>query len=317
MYGNHLADRVCMGDYQSVDLVAEDVRSLTFTAEEVMELVTALPIWYWANEKGGPTLKNFDDIREAHAQKTYLEGRDIRRAMEGREKKWATRSVVLGAEAAELPLRTRGDQARLVRIAWDYTMHGGTRARYGMAGDNSCQICGGEDSAEHWMAQCPGNWPTANRHATRLRIQAMIDEIPATEALEKEFAESLCWLVEEAPGSGMHRMGLYLRAVVEAVFNRLGVQVLDAATIRQLRKRAVDMTKIWIEGVLCEHCYKQDGKEKLQYNMHFQAMKKRQKEKRNEAEKQAKLRKEKALALAVVKRRDVITEYFQMAKRDI
>ena len=81
MYRNHIADRVCMGDYKSVDEVAGDVKSLTFDVKEIMMLITERPIWYWATMDGQPTLKNFDDIRAADAERTYLEGRDLRRSI--------------------------------------------------------------------------------------------------------------------------------------------------------------------------------------------------------------------------------------------
>ena len=127
---------------------------LTFDVREVLQLVTEQPLWFWRTENGDPTLKSFDEIHASHAQKAYLEGRDLRRGMRGLERKWATRTMSFGAEAAELHLRTRGDQARMLRIAWDYTMHGGNQALFGIPGDHSCQQCGSEDSAEHWMGQC-------------------------------------------------------------------------------------------------------------------------------------------------------------------
>ena len=56
MFGNYLADRTSVGDYRSVDQVSKNVRSLIFTADEVMELITREPIWYWANAAGRATL---------------------------------------------------------------------------------------------------------------------------------------------------------------------------------------------------------------------------------------------------------------------
>ena len=282
-----------------------------------MMLITERPIWYWATMDGQPTLKNFDDIRAADAERTYLEGRDLRRSMVGLEPKLASRSMSFGAEAAELHLRTRGDQARMLRIAWDYTMHGGNKAKFRMPGDHSCKLCGREDSAEHWMSQCPASWPSNNRKRVRDKVAAVIATIPMEQRIEREFALALQWLVEEGPGSGMHRMGLYLREVVDALFQHLQITELDGRMIRTLRQTALRMTKVWIEGVVADHCYKKDGNEKKAHNAHFEDMKKRKMKKHQLAVEQHKLRKDKERALATETRGGRITEYYAMATRDL
>ena len=100
--------------------------------------------------------------------------------------------------------------------------------------------------------KCGAAWPTANRSRTRKKVEASIAQIPTNHTVERDFALALQWLVEEGPGSGMHRMGLYLQEGVEAVFEPLGIQQLDGDMIRTLRQRALVMTKIWIEGVLAD-----------------------------------------------------------------
>ena len=260
MFGNHLADRVSLGDYSSVDITAPGAVGLTFTMEEVMELITSRDVWYWAGEDGRPTLKSYDEIRGRHALEEYLLGRDVRRGMVGLERKWATRSVSFAAAAAELHLRSRGDQARLCRIAWDYTMHGGNKTKMELPGDHSCTLCGGVDSAEHWMAQCMSEVATVNRAATGQKVLEYIESIGPPSTLPSQFARTLNWLVNDGPGSGMHRMGMYLRDIVHAIFERLRVTVLSAEEIEELRKHAIRMTRIWIAGVLEDYNHKMTGK---------------------------------------------------------
>ena len=316
MFGNHIADRVCMGDYASVDITAPGARGLTYTMSDVMDLVTEQNVWYWSDLAGKPTLKSYDQLRNSHALEEYLTGRDIRRAMAGLEPKWATRSVRFAAAAADLHMRCRGDLACLCRIAWDQVLHGGNKTKFEMPGDHSCQLCGGIDSAEHWMAQCPGEKAVVNRRSVSAEIEDYIASIPTREVLTRSFAYRLRWVVEEAPGSGMHRMGMYLREVVDAIFQSLGITLLNANDIVLLRKCATQMTKIWIAGVLDDHSLKMTGKKK-QSNALYMANLERQRMKKALAAAAARHHREWTDATREANRQAKIHEYFEMERRDL
>ena len=116
MYGNYMADRASVGDWEAVGGVVENYPVVKVRAGDVISLLTTAPIWYWATTDGQPTLRTYTEIRAEDGLERYLQGRDRKRADKGLSNKWATRSVEFAAEAADLDSRSVGDRARIVRI---------------------------------------------------------------------------------------------------------------------------------------------------------------------------------------------------------
>ena len=76
MFGNHLADRVSVGDYEAADSIAQSYQVVQLEAEEVMDMLTTAPIWFWATQDGRPTLRTYEEIKKENSLKEYLEERD-------------------------------------------------------------------------------------------------------------------------------------------------------------------------------------------------------------------------------------------------
>ena len=132
MYGNYLADRVSVGDYEAADSIAESYKVIKLEAKEVMDMLTTAPIWYWTTADGRPTLRTYEEIRREGSLKGYLRERDEAREERDLDSKWDRRSVKFAADVAHLECRNAGDRTRLVRINWDYYMHGVIVRKFGM-----------------------------------------------------------------------------------------------------------------------------------------------------------------------------------------
>ena len=195
-------------------------------------------------------------------------------------------------------------------------MHGGNKTKFEMPGDHACTLCGGVDSAEHWMAQCPASQPVTNRRKTRMRIDDYMATLQRGDGLCLRFARVLYWLVKEAPGSGMHRMGMYLREVVEAVFMRLGITQLAAHQITLLRKCALVMTRIWIGGVLEDYSFKMSGKTNRR-NVQYEEAKTKQLLKAKHASEAAKLQRDREKLNEAATRQKRLYDYYAMERRDL
>ena len=192
-------------------------------------------------------------------------------------------------------------------------MHGSNVKKFGIDGSSLCVLCGEEDGAEHWIAKCRGEGPIKNRKQTEDDIQCRLADISDSPA-ERRFGDFLARLVEGGPDSHMHRMGMYRLEGVQAIFKHLGITELTDMEIAGYKGIALDLTEIWVEGVLRDYVHKRSGGrkqvEEVKSSVRGTTKRQRKKAARAKRRKEAMKRKDKEAAL----KRGRLEHYYSMEK---
>ena len=87
--------------------------------------------------------------------------------------------------------------------------------------------------------------------------------------------------------------------------------------VAQLRNRALEITKIWVDGVLADYCHKLNGSNHKTHNGHLEEMRRRKQQKQTLAKEQAMKKKDKSRGTEGATRQKRISEYFAMEQREL
>ena len=270
MMGNHIADRTAVEDYSTLTQLQETARitRLTYTVEDSLKALTYEECYYWANEKGTPTLQTFQEIIDNLRCSEYAAKRDMARMQRNEEPKWSGRSYQHAALCAELQHRNKGDRARLLRIMWDLYYHGGTQKKFDGKHEGLCNLCSLPDSAEHWMIECRAGDintpPISYRTALGYELEEYLQGFEDQQTMEYKLAKGLVEASYDINDTYAYHiyLGQLSASQTEKIALQMGISSLNENERKKLQQIAVDIGKIFINYVIKQYVYKRSNGKK-------------------------------------------------------
>jgi hypothetical protein len=169
MWGNHMADAVASkgsgAQLKGIPpgLHRSNLQAVAVPARLIAESVAcSIPLFWSVGEPHCfPTANNpYPHIAQAQLQQ-YLEARESYSAGLQRNRDWQRVSSSFAARCWRLNALSLKGRAAALRVIWDKGMHGGNRSKgdhYSLSQRSflaRCTVCGGHDSADHWIRRCP------------------------------------------------------------------------------------------------------------------------------------------------------------------
>ena len=317
MWGNHLADRSCAADYRDYGAVGNRHLS-TYSVDQVLELYTHTDTLYWANLKGEPTLRCFDEIFDENLLNDYERKRDQFRQQKlpPDPPKWSGtmhRSISFATECAELNTRSQGDKARMLRLIWDHYQHGGNCRKMGLS-EGACNLCNGTDSARHWMNECTHSAAVNSRAATEKAIDEHIATLTDIAPKVELFIKMLAACITSYEDGHMHKLGMVPHARLAEIGHYLGIDTVTEQERIEYHNEALKLGIILMDGVVSDYIVKRSNGKK-DATLHMAETRRKRTLRKSAKSKHAAEKRKKREKKPKVSKQTRLTDYHDMATR--